>query len=539
MTKGGKGGAPLRLTIGARLWGILAFFLLAMVLGIIATYIGLVKTGRYLDSSEVGNLRQTVALKNDLNEIEQALNDAAAQKNEMHLVEAKEAARRFDRHLSGLLAIDTANQSEYSSLQQDFYEYFSVAYWIDKSLIKEGLFSPAIQKNVEKVGVLLPKLHGRIDRIINAKYTIFEHMISVSKKEAADIIKQQTLFLVALALAGFVLVFAVIRSIIKPITSLVAATKELGTGNLDVRTAVKSADEIGDLGVSFNAMADRLKEDRDSLRDLLQEREKMQKVILKTNKNLKEANRLLQQVDVAKTNFLASMSHELRTPLNAMINFTALVIEDWDDLKTDEKWFAKAKDMLERVKSSSYHLLDMINDILDLAKIESGKMTLDLQESDLAEIAGDCATSLESLAKKKNLRLILNAEKTPNPIICDRRKVKQIALNLLGNAIKFTDSGQITVSVRREGTDEGWYALEVADTGIGIDPEHQQIIFNRFEQVDNSDTRLHAGTGLGLNLVKELTEMHGGKIVLESEPGKGSVFTVHLPARANPPTPAI
>ncbi|MBI3581482.1 MAG: HAMP domain-containing histidine kinase [Nitrospinae bacterium] len=440
-----------------------------------------------------------------------------------------------NRHVHG----DKANWDEYSSLRQDFHDYFSAAYSVDKSLIQEGLFSPAIQKNVEKVGILLPKLHGRIDRAINTKYALFERMISVSKKEAAGIIIEQTLFLVTLALAGFVLVFAVIRSIIKPITSLVAATKELGAGKLDVRINVKSADEIGDLGVSFNAMADRLKEDRDSLRDLLEEREKMQKVILKTNKNLKEANSLLQQADVAKTNFLASMSHELRTPLNAMINFTALVIEDWDDLKTDEKWFAKAKDMLERVKSSSYHLLDMINDILDLAKIESGKMTLDLQEADLAEIAGDCAASLESLAKKKDLRLILNVEKTPNPIICDRRKVKQIVLNLLGNAIKFTDSGQITVSVRREGADERWYALEVADTGIGIDPKHQQIIFNRFEQVDNSDTRLHAGTGLGLNLVKELTEMHGGKVAVESEPGKGSVFTVHLPDRAIPPVHAI
>jgi len=359
-------------------------------------------------------------------------------------------------------------------------------------------------------------------------------MISVSKKDASDIIAQQTSFLVALALIGFILVFALISSIIKPIKKLVAATKELGAGNLDVRTAVKSGDEVGDLGVSFNIMADRLRDDRDSLRNLLDEREKMQKEILKTNENLKEANRLLQQADAAKSKFLASMSHELRTPLNAMINFTALVIEDWDDLKTDEKWFVKAKDMLERVKNSSYHLLDMINDLLDLAKIESGKMALDLQEADLAEIAADCAISLESLAKKKNLRLILDADKEPYPIFCDRRKVKQIALNLLGNAIKFTDAGHVQISVRRVGTDRQWYQLEVSDTGIGVPPEYHGVIFNRFEQVDSSDTRSHAGTGLGLNLVKELVEMHGGKIEMKSEPGKGSVFTVHLPFKAQP-----
>jgi signal transduction histidine kinase len=534
MSKGGDDKSSIRLTIRTKLWGILAFFLVVMSLGIIATYISLVKTSRYLDSNEVENLRQTVALKNDLNEIEQSLNDAAAQRNKAHLESARKAARQFDGHLSNLLRTDATNQHDYVSLQQDFYEYFSAAHSADEALIKDGLFSPSVEKNAEKVGVLLPKLHSRIDKAIDSKYALFERMISVSKKDASDIIAQQTSFLVALALIGFILVFALISSIIKPIKKLVAATKELGAGNLDVRTAVKSGDEVGDLGVSFNIMADRLRDDRDSLRNLLDEREKMQKEILKTNENLKEANRLLQQADAAKSKFLASMSHELRTPLNAMINFTALVIEDWDDLKTDEKWFVKAKDMLERVKNSSYHLLDMINDLLDLAKIESGKMALDLQEADLAEIAADCAISLESLAKKKNLRLILDADKEPYPIFCDRRKVKQIALNLLGNAIKFTDAGHVQISVRRVGTDRQWYQLEVSDTGIGVPPEYHGVIFNRFEQVDSSDTRSHAGTGLGLNLVKELVEMHGGKIEMKSEPGKGSVFTVHLPFKAQP-----
>ncbi|MBI3794990.1 MAG: HAMP domain-containing histidine kinase [Nitrospinae bacterium] len=510
------------------------FFLLTSVLVIIVTYASLLKTSRYLDSSEVENLRLAVSLKNDLSEVEQSLNDAAAQKNKIRMDAARSAALGFDAHITELLRNDKNNQGELTSIRQDFYEYFSSAYSVDEALLKSDSFTPKLQKSVERIGGILPKLRARIDGMINKRFALFTNMISVSKKDAARIIASQNIFLLALVMVGFALVFAIIRSITGPIKSLVSVTNELGAGNLEARTTVRSHDEIGRLSFSFNDMADKLKEDRDRLNNLLAERERMQTEILIINENLKKANLLLRQADAAKSRFLASMSHELRTPLNAMINFTELVITDWENLKADEKKYARGKEMLGRVKKSSHHLLEIINDLLDLAKIESGKMTLELRESDLHDLVKECSHSLESLAKKKNLDMTFESDDMPCPIICDQRKIKQIILNLLGNAIKFTDAGRVSISIRREGTGEKWYVIDVSDTGKGIEPQFHKIIFDRFEQGDGSDTRLHAGTGIGLSLVKELTEMHGGSIELRSEVEKGSVFTVRLPAKAKP-----
>ncbi len=531
---------PIRFTIHRKLWGILVFFLIVVVISAIATYAGLVKISRYLDSGEIENLRYAVSLRNNFHDMEQFLNDAAVQKDKEILVWAKQEKADFEGHLSHLVDIDPHNKKEYIAVKKEVDEYYDAARVAAELLMKDDLSSPKLRASAEKVKVILPVVHNHLDEIINSKYSMFERMISLSTREAAKIVVQDTLLLMFLALIGFILVFRTIRSIINPIDSLLEATNRLGEGNLGLRTEVLSDDEIGDLAISFNNMADRLEdehnrleENRRELAQLLAEREEMQKKIVKSNEELREANILLQKADTAKSEFLASMSHELRTPLNAMINFTDQVIEDWEDLKKNDEWFAEAKGMLARVLGSSRHLLDLINDLLDLAKIESGKMTLDLANADLADIVEDCVISVDSLAKKKNLQLLAHFEEKENPILCDKRKVKQIVLNLLGNAIKFADSGQVKASIRKDATvyPDG-YLLEVEDEGIGIPPEYHQRIFDRFQQVDGSDSRKHAGTGLGLNLVKELTEMHGGKVELRSEPNKGTKFTIYLPLKA-------
>ena len=528
-----------RFTIHSKLWGILFFFLFVMVFSAIATYASLVKISRYLNSGEVENLRYAVSLRNDLNEMEQYLNDAAAQKDIELLMMAKNELDVFEGHLYSLINIDPSNKKEYFSLENELVEYYNAGRTAAELLMRDDLFSPKLAESAEKVRNILPVLHDHLDKIINSKYTVFEQMIRLSTKEAATIVMQEILLLLFLGLMGFILVFRTIRSIIAPIDSLVKVTRQLGTGNLNIRTEVFSDDEIGDLGHSFNSMADRLESERNRLEEnqrklaqLLAEREEMQKKIMQSNEELKEANLLLQKADTAKSEFLASMSHELRTPLNAMINFTDQVIEDWEDLRDNPGWFAEAKGMLERVLHSSRHLLDLINDLLDLAKIESGKMTLDLTDADLGDIVEDCAVSVDSLAKKKNLPILTHFGEGASPIFCDRRKVKQIVLNLLSNAIKFTDFGHVKVSVKKVDVESAEYLIEIEDTGIGIPAEYHQRIFDRFQQVDSSDSRKHAGTGLGLNLVKELTEMHGGRVELQSEPGKGTKFVVFLPLQA-------
>lgn len=528
--------SPLRLTIHRKLWGLLLFFLVFMAAGAATTYLGTMRISRYLDSNEVETLRHTVALKNNLNEIEQYLNDAAAQREPALIGQAKQIALEFDDHITVMINADPVNKAQYEKIKTSFHEYFVAASGGAMQLLRGEGFSSSLLLSAEKVNTTLPPLREDVEKLISNKYVLFERMLTLATGTAKSIVRREILLTGFIALIGFALMFKTIDSILKPIDSLLNATKELGRGNLTIRTPVISNDEVGELAASFNDMADRLKNERDKLEEsrqklaqLLQEREEMQKEIVKNNEDLKLANALLQKADLAKSQFLASMSHELRTPLNAMINFTDQIIEDWEELKNNDEWFTEAREMLTRVLGSSRHLLEMINELLDLAKIEAGKMTLDLEEADLAGLVRECVLSVSSLAKKKNIQVITSFPNGETLIICDRRKVKQVVINLLGNAIKFTDHGEVRVSVAV--APEG-YRIIVSDTGIGIPEEYHARIWDRFQQVDGSDNRKHAGTGLGLNLVKELTEMHGGTVELSSLPGDGATFTVYLPAKA-------
>lgn len=529
--------SPVRLTIHGKLWGLLLFFIFIMVAGATTTYLGSMRISRYLDSNEVEALRHTVALKNNLNEIEQYLNDAAAQHEPALIAQAEQISSEFNDHIAAMEQADPVNGMRYEKVKRAFHEYFAAASGGARLLLDGGGFSPEVIASAQKVNKTLPPLREEVEKLINARYFLFERMLTLATGAAKSIVRREILVTGFIALIGFALVFITIDSILKPIDNLLSATKELGKGNLGIRTGVTSRDEVGELAAAFNDMADRLENERNKLEEsrqklaqLLEEREEMQKEIVKNNEELKRANALLQKADQAKSQFLASMSHELRTPLNAMINFTDQVMEDWEDLRKNDLWFMEAREMLARVLDSSRHLLDLINDLLDLAKIESGKMTLDLEEADLAGIVRECVLSVSSLAKKKNLPLVTDFPGADTPIVCDRRKVKQVVINLLSNAIKFTDQGEVRVGVVAA---PGGYRIDIADTGIGIPGEYHARIWDRFQQVDSSDNRKHAGTGLGLNLVKELTEMHGGAVELKSAAAKGATFTVHLPAKAS------
>jgi signal transduction histidine kinase len=288
----------------------------------------------------------------------------------------------------------------------------------------------------------------------------------------------------------------------------------LASGNLDVKAQVFARDEIGDLAIAFNDMTQALKEKSQALEE--------------TTEELKTANTELQEADRLKTEFLSSMSHELRTPLNAIINFSEQILEDWNLLSTDKKWSDEANDMLNRVQRSSRHLLAMINELLDLAKIESNHMELNLVKCSLKEVVAEAVASVSSISKKKGLELGYSAPDDLPDILLDERKVLQILINLISNAIKFTETGSIQVKVERS-IDFPGALIKVIDSGIGIPATMHSVIFNRFRQVDGADSRSFPGTGLGLNLVKELTELHGGWVKVESEENKGSTFIIYLP----------
>ncbi|HET9848779.1 MAG TPA: response regulator [Candidatus Dormibacteraeota bacterium] len=242
----------------------------------------------------------------------------------------------------------------------------------------------------------------------------------------------------------------------------------------------------------------------------------------RADEEILQVNRQLEQSNRYKSEFLANMSHELRTPLNAILGFSEILLDLTMNLTTGER-----TEFLRNIHSSGQHLLGLINDILDLAKIEAGKMELHTEELQVAEVLQEVTAILEPMARQQGLRLTTIGATEAGVIMADRSKVKQVLYNLLSNAVKFTPApGHITLTVKD--SDEQ-LTIAVRDTGIGIKPEDLPKLFREFEQIDGSYTRRYQGTGLGLALCRRFVQMHGGRIWAESQFGKGSIFTFTIP----------
>jgi signal transduction histidine kinase len=225
-----------------------------------------------------------------------------------------------------------------------------------------------------------------------------------------------------------------------------------------------------------------------------------------------------------KNQFVANMSHELRTPLAAILGYAELIQEGFY-----EPQGPKSLDALTRIRSNGKHLLGLINTVLDIAKIESGQFTLNMTEYDIESVVETVRAATESLAQNKKLTLTTSVDKSLPVGLGDEQRITQVLLNLVGNAIKFTDVGEVRVTAKAV---NGHFNISVTDTGPGIPTEHQIRIFEQFHQVDSSNTKAKGGTGLGLAIAKEIVEMHGGRIWVESTLGKGSTFQLELPTRA-------
>jgi signal transduction histidine kinase len=237
-----------------------------------------------------------------------------------------------------------------------------------------------------------------------------------------------------------------------------------------------------------------------------------------------EKSRELEIASQHKSQFVANMSHELRTPLAAILGYAELMQEGFY-----EPLGQKSLDALTRIRSNGKHLLGLINTVLDIAKIESGQFTLNMAEYAIESVVETVRSATESLAQNKKLALKTEVAK-PLPVgLGDEQRLTQVLLNLVGNAIKFTDTGEVRVTARAF---DGHFNVSVSDTGPGIPSEHQTRIFEQFQQIDNSNTRAKGGTGLGLAIAKQIVEMHGGRIWVESTLGKGSTFQMELPTRA-------
>ena len=241
------------------------------------------------------------------------------------------------------------------------------------------------------------------------------------------------------------------------------------------------------------------------------------------NKDLQESQKAAEAANEAKSTFLANMSHELRTPLNAIIGYSEMLIEDAEDENED---FIPD---LDKINSSGKHLLGLINDILDLSKVESGKMELFIEEFDLEKVLKEVSATIIPLVEKNNNSLNLTINTETKSISADITKIRQILLNLLSNATKFTNEGEIDITVDDNPENTLLLDFKVSDSGIGMTPEQVDKVFKPFTQADEKTTRKFGGTGLGLTITKMFAEMMGGRIDLSSIINEGTTFIVSIP----------
>lgn len=342
-----------------------------------------------------------------------------------------------------------------------------------------------------------------------------------------------------------------VRALLLPIKGMIETAQEIAHGNLNQQVRVLSRDEIGELARIFNQMAQSLRERDEQLRhqyrdlelshvdlsrvaaelegykqELERKVEERTEQLARKNALLQAAMEQVQESDRLKTQFLANMSHELRTPLNAIIGFAQVLLEGIDGEMNE----VQRKD-LTAVYNSGTHLLGLINDILDIAKIEAGRMELNLEMVNLKEVIQSVMSTSKALVKDKEIELRMEVAQGLPMVQADKIRIRQVILNLVSNAAKFTTKGFIEVSAVM---DHDAVKVSVTDTGIGIRDSDIPKLFKEFRQLNASTTRSQSGTGLGLTLVKRFVELHGGRVWVESRFGVGSTFSFTFPLR--PPT---
>ena len=415
------------------------------------------------------------------------------------------------------------------------------------SYIREG-FTEHLEIKMDSNGYLIDK--GRL--VVFEPITLDEEQVGtvvlVSDLEPLKAnFRTNSLIVLAItvmaSLGGYLLAARLQRIISKPILSLAdLSTHVYQKRDYSQRAEKISNDEIGTLIDAFNLMLDEIQQEMEervkAQMELMKHRDHLEETVNERTSELKSTNLQLEltveranlmakqanEANKAKSEFLANMSHEIRTPMNAIIGFSELLAEE--DLTEQQRTF------LSTVLVSGKSLLQLINDILDFSKIEAGRLQTEIIECNTQQFLGDVNSFLRPLALEKNLNFdILQCGDLPSIFFTDPVRVRQCLINLVGNAIKFTTEGHVFINVSTEQHhDKDYVRFDVEDTGIGIPEEKQRTIFEAFTQADGSTTRKFGGTGLGLTITKQLTELLGGTISVSSDPGKGSVFTILLPA---------
>ena len=380
--------------------------------------------------------------------------------------------------------------------------------------------------------VVLTSIRNRDQRVLGTLF-IKADPNAVKDARVGNLVRGAGGILLISTLFALVVAYFLQRRISKPITLLANAAREVATKqDFTVRVPQTSTDEIGVLIASFNSMLATIQlrsAELETAKLSLEDANKtLEKKVHERTAELGSALMTAREASHAKSSFLAKMSHELRTPLNAIIGYSELLSEDSND--------DSVKDDLNKILSAARHLLGLINDVLDLSKIEAGKMDLYIEPLDLWTVVQEIAGIVAPLCEKRNNALVVDCSDAIGVVHADATKLRQILLNLLSNASKFTEGGRVTMTVTRGPlAGEDWIQIDVSDTGIGMTGEQMSRLFQAFTQADASTASKYGGTGLGLAICRQFARIMGGEVSVASETGKGSTFTLRMPARVRRP----
>lgn len=489
-------------------------------------------------SIDLVNAMNDVLLNYRTRQMEYILNAAPADKQriEKELLDLEKRMDGIFQEYSANYQPDQAERLIFEQTQEDWQRYV---------FLTHTQFLPANRNS--NTGNVHPSF-GRLSPLYGSLQTNIQKIRTQSQaraeaaRESVETVYSTSRFVIVSETILTVFVSAVIGltlsgNIARRIRTLRDATVAVSSGDLNQQVALRGGDELVLLANNFNLMVASLRQQR----LLLEERNAELSASLETQRQLMDdlvqrrqaeeaahrAQAAAEAASNAKSMFLATMSHELRTPLNSILGYVQLL-----HLEAHMRGRSEMLPDLERIRSAGKHLLTIISNILDFSKIEQGKMNVEIDTFNVSAIAHEVIGIIEPLARNRNNTLILACPPDIGIMQSDAGKVRQILFNLLSNAVKFTEHGTVTLTIERDHRADGdWVRFSVADTGIGISPEQMARLFQPFTQVHQANSsRKYGGTGLGLALSRQLCRLLGGDIAVVSEVGKGSVFTVCLPA---------